>query len=222
MAKDIVAQDMTAGEKLPHEPELLKHYAVSRASIREAIRLLEVQGLITVRPGPGPGTEVGRVDSANLARTLGLYLLMARISLDELLGAWLTVEPLLAQMAAENEDRERVRNCMAPFVSSGEVVQRNLDHGLAFHDVVAELAGNRVLRLIFGAIGFLVTEQIRAAVPLLRLSDETVNDHKLVAERILEGDRDGAYSAMQAHIEKVVQEVREVMPEPGRASLTFP
>ena len=96
IVEDIVSQGLQAGAKLPLEADMLKQYEVSRSSLREALRLLDVQGLITIRPGPGSGTEVGRIDPANLSGTLNLYLLMARASTTDLLEAWLMVEPLLA------------------------------------------------------------------------------------------------------------------------------
>src|SRR5581483_7525231 len=61
IVRDIVARNLKPGDKLPLESELLRQYRVSRSSLREALRLLEVQGLITIRPGPGGGTVVGRV-----------------------------------------------------------------------------------------------------------------------------------------------------------------
>jgi len=56
IVRDIVSQRFKAGDRLPLESEMLAHYRVSRSSLREALRLLEVQGLIVIRPGPGAGT----------------------------------------------------------------------------------------------------------------------------------------------------------------------
>src|SRR4029077_8746492 len=70
---DIVAQGVRAGDRLPLEAEMVEQYQVSRASLREALRLLEVQGLIRLKAGPGGGTVVGSVEAANLARTATLY-----------------------------------------------------------------------------------------------------------------------------------------------------
>lgn len=221
MVKDIVFQNLKDGEKLPNELELVKQYGVSRASLREAVRLLEVQGLITVRPGPGK-TEVGRVDAANLSNTLALYLLMGRISLDHLLDAWLTVEPILARMAASSMDREKVKRFMTPFVEEGVHEKRELGAGLAFHDTVAELAENEVLRLLFAAIGFLVTEQVRIGARGFTLSDETLHAHDVIAKCIMNGDEDGAYITMREHIELVIQEIRTAMPGSNRTNWFFP
>src|SRR3954469_3261027 len=59
IVRDIVARRLKPGDRLPREAELVEQYGVSRTSLREALRLLEVQGLISIRPGPGMGTLVG-------------------------------------------------------------------------------------------------------------------------------------------------------------------
>src|SRR5579862_3784564 len=67
IVRDIVARGLATGDALPSENAMLEHYRVSRASLREGLRLLEVQGLIRLKPGPGGGPLVGAVDPKNLA-----------------------------------------------------------------------------------------------------------------------------------------------------------
>src|SRR5690242_15634708 len=143
IVRDIVRQDMQPGDRLPLEAEMLVQYRVSRSSLREALRLLEVQGLIGIRPGPGAGTVVGRVLPGNLSRTLTLHLHMLGANYDELLEAWVESEPLLARLAALNPDREKVRASLSPFLDEDHAWA--VREGLQFHDIVAELADNRVL-----------------------------------------------------------------------------
>src|SRR6185369_2058340 len=145
IVRDIVRQDMQPGDRLPLEAEMLVQYRVSRSSLREALRLLEVQGLIGIRPGPGAGTVVGRVLPGNLSRTLTLHLHMLGANYDELLEAWVESEPLLARLAALNPDREKVRASLSPFLDEDHAWA--VREGLQFHDIVAELADNRVLSL---------------------------------------------------------------------------
>src|SRR5262245_43750238 len=64
----IVTRGLRTGDKLPSEAAMLAEYGVSRESLREGLRLLEVQGLISIRRGPGGGPVVGRIDAANLGR----------------------------------------------------------------------------------------------------------------------------------------------------------
>jgi DNA-binding FadR family transcriptional regulator len=212
IVQNIVHRGLAPGDKLPLESEMLAEYDVSRSSLREALRLLEVQGLITIRPGPGSGTEVGKVDPSNLSNTLALYLLMARSDLGQLLEAWRMVEPLLARLAATSGDRARVERLMRPFASSATTHEKALTAGLLFHDTVAELAENPVLSLILGAVGFLVTEQVRLGAPGFELSDKTVHDHGRIADLILAGDGEAVAALMHEHLVAVTREMEAIIP----------
>src|SRR5512134_2349996 len=113
----VVAGGLGNGDSLPSEARMLEQYGVSRESLREGLRLLEVQGLITIRRGPGGGPSVGQVDPANLGRVSTLFYQLAGGTYAELFEAWTITEPILAELAARNEDRETVRRAMAPFVA---------------------------------------------------------------------------------------------------------
>ncbi|WP_187972543.1 FadR/GntR family transcriptional regulator [Aquibium microcysteis] len=215
--QDIVTERKREGDKLPNEVEMLGKYAVSRSSLREALRLLEVQGLVTIRSGPGSGTEVGRINPANLAGTLALYLMMDRAEMEQLLDAWGMVEPLLADLAARNADRDYVRALMEPFASGAAEGERAMQTGLDFHDAIAELSGNPVLGLVLGAVGALVTEQVRLRTSSFELSDATVHAHEAIARAVIAGDGPAAAEAMRDHLDEVRAELRAAMPDIGGA-----
>jgi GntR family transcriptional repressor for pyruvate dehydrogenase complex len=215
IVRDIVDQGLKAGDRLPLEAEMLVQYRVSRSSLREALRLLEVQGLIGIRPGPGAGTVVGRVLPGNFARTLTLYLHMSGVTYSELLDAWIQVDPLLAELAAHNPDRARVKAAMAPFMEGSDRCHgemRTIPAGLNFHDVVADLAGNRVLSLQFQAIGFIVAEHILNTAPRSELEDRIVDDHRALAIAITEGKGQLARKLMTAHCEHIVEDFKAYWP----------
>jgi DNA-binding FadR family transcriptional regulator len=215
IVRDIVSQALKPGDRLPLEAEMLIQYRVSRSSLREALRLLEVQGLIAIRPGPGSGTVVGRVLPGNLARTLTLYLHMSGATYDQLLSAWTASEPLVARLAALNPDREAVRQALTPFLSEdhgGDHGKWEIAEGLDFHERVAELANNPVLSLVLQSIGFIVTEQVLTNAERGELEERIVHDHSQLAAAIIAGDADRSHQLMHEHIEHIVEDFKAFWP----------
>jgi GntR family transcriptional repressor for pyruvate dehydrogenase complex len=215
IVRDIVSQNLKPGDRLPLEAEMLVHYRVSRSSLREALRLLEVQGLIAIRPGPGSGTVVGRVLPGNLARTLTLHLHMSGATYDQLLHGWRAAEPLLARLAAQNPDRERVREALTPFVSEdhgGGHGKWQIVEGLDFHDRVAELADSPVLALILRSVAFIVTEQVLTNAERGELEERIVHDHSLLASAIISGDAETAGRLMDEHVAHLIEDFKAYWP----------
>lgn len=215
IVRDIVSHDLGPGDRLPLEAEMLVRYRVSRSSLREALRLLEVQGLIAIRPGPGSGTVVGRVLPGNLARTLTLYLHMQGTTYEELLDAWKASEPILARLAAQNPDRARVRELLSPFLAEthGEAHDKwKPVEGIDFHERVAKLAGNPVLNLVFSSIGHIAGEYVMTTIDRGELEDELVHDHSALAEAIISGKADKAERLMAEHIKHVVDDFKAYWP----------
>ena len=91
---------------------MVEQYDVSRASLREALRLLEVQGLIRLKPGPGGGPVVGSVKASHLARTATLYFHLDASTYGQLMATQVLLEPLCAQLAARNPESH---DAMTPF-----------------------------------------------------------------------------------------------------------
>src|SRR5947207_6080460 len=148
---DIVAQGLQAGDHLPLEAAMVEHYGVSRASLREALRLLEVQGLIALKPGPGGGPVVGSVKASNLARTATLYFHLGGSTYGQLMATQVLLEPLCAQLAAQNPESH---DAMTPFfdVPDFDSDTSYRSHTSTFNKEVYRLSANTVLALVTNAI----------------------------------------------------------------------
>ncbi|MCW2622964.1 MAG: FadR family transcriptional regulator, partial [Frankiales bacterium] len=120
IVRDVVTQGLGVGDRLPSESAMLEQYGVSRESLREALRILEVQGLISIRRGPGGGPSVSGIDPRDLARTSALYFHLAGATYSELFEAWQATEPLLTEKVARSDDRAAVRQALAPFLEDFE------------------------------------------------------------------------------------------------------
>ena len=161
---DIVDARLQQGDGLPSEAAMLQHYGVSRESLREALRLLESQGLITIRRGPGGGPIVGVVDPANLGRMSTLYYYLVGATYGELFDTWVDAETRIAELAARNPDRAAVRAAMAPYVVTTDGHEDTVDEFVRshtqFHVVLGSLADNKVMALSLMAIGQIVTHHV--------------------------------------------------------------
>jgi DNA-binding FadR family transcriptional regulator len=204
IVRDIVGRQLKPGDRLPLEAEMLVQYGVSRTSLREALRLLETQGLITIRPGPGAGTLVAEPSPRNLGRTMTLYFHLANVSYDELLRTWVLTEPVLAELAAANPDAEKRKRLMTPHLApGGDGKMVAISTGLEFHDAVAELADNKALAITYRAIGFIVSDHMLVHKDRTSMEQFIVDEHTALARAIIDGNTKKAGKLMRDHVQHV-------------------
>lgn len=215
LIRDIVGQGLQTGDKLPAEALMLKEYGVSRESLREGLRLLEVQGLITIRRGPGGGPVVGHLDPASLGRTSTLYYHLAGGTYAELLDAWVVTEIILAERAARNPDRALVKSAMAPFMAGDDAYPEPLTEFVLshthFHGVLASLAMNRVLEMMLQTIGQIVTHHVLGHADPRHDHTTIFEDHRTIAEAVSAGAPVKARQAMEAHINTMIDVYRKYL-----------
>ena len=206
IVRDIVRRRLRTGDGLPHEAAMIEQYGVARESLREALRLLEVQGLIRLKRGPGGGPVVGQIDPANLGRTSTLYYHVAGATYRELFDAWVLTERLQAEQAALSSDREAVRNAMEPYFQAladepdDETIEAFALLHAEFHAVVASLMRNSVLELLLQTVGQIVTHHVVLHADPRTVRDAIADDHRAVARAISLGHHQRAASLMQDHI----------------------
>ena len=95
----ILEQKMAAGSPLPSEGELIDSLEVSRATVREALRLLEAEGFVRIKRGPTGGVVVNHPDESNIARSLAVMLTLSEATLRDLFEFRLIIEPPAAATA---------------------------------------------------------------------------------------------------------------------------
>ena len=196
---DLVSRALRTGDQLPLEAAMVEEYHASRASVREALRLLEVQGLIRIKPGPGGGPVVGSVDPANLARTASLYFHLGAANYDQLLRTQALLEPLCACLAARHPDRDLV---LRPFLVPNDRLTDAEYHRVtdAFHQAIYRLAANDVLTLLTQAVTHIVTVHLVATMDPVELRSSILHEHALLARAIAGGQADVAGRLMAEHL----------------------
>src|SRR4051794_21417139 len=152
VAREILAEitrgGLKPGSRLPPEVTMMEQYQVGRGTLREALRILEVNGLISIKPGPGGGPSVEKASTHDFGRMATLFFNARRLTLRELIEARLVLEPVTARLAAERRDEEGIRRLqeVIDFRESGDedaYVRATSD----FHALVADLAGNGVISI---------------------------------------------------------------------------
>ena len=201
IVRDIVQGELTSGDRLPMESAMVEQYGVSRTSLREALRLLEVQGLISLKPGPGGGPVVGTVEPSFLARTAALYFHLSGAVYADVMQAQVQLEAVCARLAAANPAAEET---MRPWLQQTlpDDLARYRDLTIGFHGVVYELADNPVLSLLTQAVTHIVTRHVIMTMDPVDLRPVIVDEHAELAGVIAAGDADGAERLMAEHFQR--------------------
>ena len=190
---------ISPGSKFPPERELAKDFGVNRASVRQALKVLEIMGVLTQRVGDG--TYLSSTAESILNEPIDFLVLLDDLSHHELFETRLIVEPELAARAAERataEDLSALRNAIFAMERSKNNRER-LDADLAFHDAIFRASGNRICHLLFRVIHRnLLTSmsQLSRRVPL----DRPLTYHKRIYEAIQSRNSDEARRQMLEHI----------------------
>jgi GntR family transcriptional repressor for pyruvate dehydrogenase complex len=220
VARDLVrrirSERLEPGTLLPPEAQMLVEYGVGRASLREALRVLEVNGLITIKPGPGGGPVVAGVDSHEFGRMATLYFQVGGMTFRELMEARLVMEPVMARLAAERRDPKLLSELeqSVDAASKAEVTSEEayLSTSADFHEVVAGMSGNRILDLFGSALLRIFYDRVGGmAFPVSR-REGVRNIHVEIAAAIADGDAALAEQLMHEHMVEYANYVKRRHP----------
>src|SRR4051812_34937816 len=159
--QEIFRRALQPGDRLPHERALAEQYGIGRSAVREALRVLEIQGLVLVKHGYRGGVFVAEPGASSLLSALDASLRLDHVGVDELYAARRLIEPMLARMAADRDAaalasllRANVDAAEASLAEGHSAFALNME----FHAILAQAAGNRVVTLIMRAILDLLRE----------------------------------------------------------------
>jgi GntR family transcriptional repressor for pyruvate dehydrogenase complex len=207
IVEDIVESNRQPGDALEPESRMLERFGISRASLREALRILETQGLITIKPGPRGGPSVGSVSSRDFGRMASLFFQVMHVTLGDVLEARLVIEPVMARMAAERHDPE-LNDLLRDNVAAH---YRALDDRswLAvtqeFHAMVCGMSGNPLLNLLALSLKDIYTDRVSSYVFPEENRDHVRETHAAIAEAMITRDAAIAERLMHDHMAKLAE-----------------
>ncbi len=212
LALTVAAKSLRPGELIGTESELIEREKVSRAVLREAVRLLEYHQIARMRRGPGGGLFVVEPGTTGVTDVAAIYLARQKMTLAQLSELRTGVEVAIAELAAERIDPAGLSRLHD--VLRREAEQTEQQHSFAsmdLHAVLAALAGNRVLELVaLVLIRLSRLHQIERLGPADRewVRSEVLRAHSGIASAVGAGDRDLARRRMQLHLDALAAVVR--------------
>lgn len=217
IVRDIVAQRLEPGEMLPSEQAMLARYGVGRPALREAVRVLEVHGLLRVKPGPGGGPVVGTVTGRAFGEMASLFFRLAGTTFRELIEARLELEPMAARLAAERQDPDALAELRA-VVARESAVDLTDDDAYArlardFHGAVASASGNGVVSLMGSGLLELYQDRLRIPITPRAQREGVLASHAAILEAIETGDAPRAETLTRDSLAVVLARLEELLPD---------
>lgn len=206
--------DLAVGEKLPAEKELCSALNTSRSTIREALRVLEAEGLVESRKGSG--TYVAPRSSWASSRNEIVALIRQRgESLRQILQVRECIEGLSARLAAESvtassiSELSRIIDQLSKWVSQEDEIDIDTVANLntKFHLAVSRASGNEIAHEILLHILPPFSESNKAILYVEKSLTRQLDEHRKVFDAIRAGNADEAERAMRAHVSRVRQNI---------------
>lgn len=198
----ILSGELPDGSMLPKQNELLEEFRVSPPSVREALRILETEGLVTVQRGKFGGAVVHEPSAEKAAYMLAMVLERKQAALDDVSRAIARLEPSCAAACAERDDR-----ASAVLPGLGDAIggaEASIDDpevfahaARTFHERLVATCGNETLILIVGAAERIWSAQVReqsdsgrstAVIPDRAQREQALDEHRVLHDAIRDGD----------------------------------
>jgi DNA-binding FadR family transcriptional regulator len=213
IVRRIAAERLVPGTQLPPEPQMVAEYGVSRASLREALRILEVHGLITIKAGAKGGPVVAGVNSSDFGRMSTLFFQVGGMTFRELIEARLVIEPVMARLAATRRDPALLEELLV----AGESTETSDDEAYLrtstdFHRLIAAMGSNRVLGLYCLALEDIFHDRVTGMLFPPRRRGDVAEAHRQIARAIADGAAEEAERLMRDHMEQYATYVRRRHP----------
>lgn len=208
----IVTQKMEPGSKLPSERELVNQLEISRASVREALRMLEIMGLVEVKPGKGAYV---RGLSGDLLSPFSSWLSLHKETLHNHFEARMVIEPAAAEFAAMRATQSDIRQLDHTLSVFKKKLDQNDIAGLIFadiqfHNLISASTGNKTIVILMDTITRFLYDGWKAALRIKGRPQKTIIEHEKIFQAIKGKDPKKARRAMEAHLNNAIRNLKKM------------
>ena len=214
---------LTPGKKLPSERAMAEQFGVSLGSVREALKALQVLGLVEKKQGRSGGIFVSEINNRAVKKSLGYYLEFKDLSFKHIDEVRNVIEPQIIKMAIENITPEVVKKLEENLLSCEEKAKRigtnltkrefsDLDRtNLEFHKIIVGITNNPILVLIFDYICDLITGLREKYIkPDIKFIIDTIGEHRRLLECIKQNNAERCTEEIISHLKQLDISLRGV------------
>ncbi len=194
---------LQSGDKLPSELDLAKQFNVGRQTVREALRILELSGFITVKKGFGGGPVVRNNISGRITNLLLDAFRMENITVEEFVAARLTIEKAILNNAIDNSDDQDIKDLRENLAKAKDLIANKeiaTDLNFEFHSLLAKASRNPVFIIVEGAINAIHRNLRSRSAPDFKTSETAVREHEKILDALIKEKRENAINLLKKHI----------------------
>jgi GntR family transcriptional repressor for pyruvate dehydrogenase complex len=203
----ILTGKLSDGDRLPPEDELTASLGIARTTLREALRVLESQGLLTIRRGRGGGPVVTHPDLEPAAMALAVSLQLQHATVGDLDAARQMIEPQIAGQLARHHSADDITALEASIEEAAKAAEADDPHAFAtaatdVHATLVERSGNITLTTLSRLLHVMVNAYYERATkhtnqPNMR---RAVRSYRRLVELIVAGEAEAAIAHWEAHM----------------------
>ena len=204
----LAAGELKPGQRLPSERELVSQFGASRATVREALRVLESNGIVRSRPGDPHGPELLPFSAGALTKQMTRLAQVEQVSLAELISFRMILDSSANMLAARLHSPDELAAIEDTIASMRAAVDAGYEEfsraDIAFHDAVARASRNTLIQVcnqvVRDVVLSLISDKISKADNSKELMLQSLHHHEVVLDAIRRGDGPGAAAASRHSI----------------------
>lgn len=202
------------GERLPSETELSHQFNVSRPTIREALRTLELSGFLIIKTGVNGGPIVNNTLTATISNLYLDAFQMEKITLEELTDARMIIEGVIIGRVIDNIEKSDIENLKNNIQEAKKKLEHDImatEENIEFHRLLAKASKNPVFLIVAKSITDVVGNLLSRAKPDTETSKNVVESHEKILKAVIEKKRDEAISLLEEHFLEIKKRLNEFL-----------
>jgi GntR family transcriptional regulator, transcriptional repressor for pyruvate dehydrogenase complex len=211
--KQIFKNVLKPGDRLPSEKKLAENFNVSRQTIREALRILELSGFITVKRGVNGGPIIENTILNRVSQGLYEAIQLGPATLNELLAAWRDIEKVIMVAAVRNADENDIRVLGENIIQAKETLKQHtpiFKEIIKFHQNIAKASKNHIFEVVLNSIMAVYTDFLSRIDPDLEEAKKVILLHEGIYAAIVEKNETRAVGLFEKHLQFLKQRFQSI------------